>query len=134
MKRLSMLLGVSCLTFGCASAQVGGGHEADLRGHVLVAGPSVKAVVVGPAEFHAYSGFAGGAIYMVPAVAGTDHDCGSTSAGVTTLEPDRVRALRVEAGHVACLATMRTGSFELLWHGHHERAEPGTVVAVGSGR
>src|SRR5882724_316856 len=134
MRTLSKLLAISSLALGCASAPVGRSPAANLRGDVVGAGPSVKLVVVGPADIHAYSAFAGGAIYTVPAVSGSDRDCGSTRAGLTTLEPDRVHALRVEAGQVACLAIVKKGSFELMWHGHQDRADPVAVVAVGPRR
>ena len=130
MKTISKLLAISSLAFGCASAQVAGNPVANLRGHVAVAGPSVRAVVVGPADIHAYSAFAGGAIYTVPAVQGDDRDCGSARAGLTDLPADRVQALRVDAGRVACLATVKRGSFELLWHGHEPKTTPVAIAAV----
>ncbi len=120
----------SFASFGCASTQFGRNPVAALRGHIVVDGPSVKAVVVGPAEIHGYSAFAGGEIYTVPAVSGSDHDCGSARAGLTTLQADRVHAIRIEAGQVACLATVKRGSFEFLWHEHQPKAEPMSIAAV----
>ena len=131
MKTISKLLAISSLAFGCASAQVGRNPVADLRGDVVVAGPSVKAVVVGPADIHAYSAFAGGALYTVPAVSGSDHDCGSARGGLTALQADRVHALRIDAGRVACLATIKRGSFELLWHRHEEKAQQRAIASLG---
>jgi len=77
MRTLSKLLAISSLALGCASAPVGRSPAANLRGDVVGAGPSVRLVVVGPADIHAYSAFAGGAIYTVPAVSGSDrYDAG----------------------------------------------------------
>jgi hypothetical protein len=118
MKTISKLIAISSLAFGCATGQVGrnAGAVANVRGDVVVSGPTVKAVMVGPADIHAYAAYAGGAIYTVPAVSGGDADCAAARAGVTTLQADRVHAVRVESGQVACLATAGKGSFELLWH------------------
>src|SRR5262245_58875361 len=114
MNAISKLIALSALTFGCASTGVGRPPVANLRGDVVVRGASVKAVLVGPADIHAYSAYAGGTIYMAPAVSGSDSDCsaGHAAAGQATLEADRVHSLRVEAGQVACLATVKNGSFE----------------------
>lgn len=134
-RTIAKLLIISSLTaFGCASTQVGPNSVATLRGHIVVDGPSTKAVVVGPAEIHGYSAFAGGEIYTVPAVSGSDRDCGSARTGLTTLQADRVHAIRIEAGQVACLATVKRGSFEFLWHERQlngaSKTEPMSVAAV----
>jgi len=130
MKTISKLLLISSLAFGCASTQAGG-KVADLRGAVAVHGPSVKAVAVGPADIHAYSEFAGGTIYTAPVVTGGDDDCRVAGVGHTVLEADRVSAVRIEAGQVACLSTVKKGSFELLWHARESKAEP---MAIASAR
>ena len=131
MKTISMMLALSSIALGCASAQVGHTPVANLRGRVVVAGPSVKAVLVGPADIHAYSAYAGGAMYTVPAVSGGDRDCESARAGLVALRADRTQALRIEAGQLACLATVKRGGFELLWHGHEGGVEPQAVAVVG---
>ena len=131
MNTISKLIAISSLAFGCASAQVGRNATPDLRGAVVVKGPSVKAVVAGPVDIHAYSAFAGGTVYTVPAVAGGDADCQAAGAARTALDADRVHVVHVEAGQVACLATVKKGSFELLWHGHEQKTAP---IAVATAR
>ena len=91
------------------------------RGVVEITGRAVKAVTVGPATLHTYSGFAGGAIFVAGAVAGTDADCAAALASPatprpTTLVPDVVMRIQLGAGEVACLVTDTSGGFELLWH------------------
>jgi hypothetical protein len=79
MKTISnLLLLVSSLALGCASTQ-----GAVQRGDLIVHGPSVKAVVVGPTAIRAYSGFAGGSVYTAPAISGTDGDCQTAAAQAT---------------------------------------------------
>jgi hypothetical protein len=131
MNTISKIIAISSLAFGCASAQVGRNATPDLRGAVSVKGPSVKAVVAGPVDIHAYSAFAGGTIYTVPAVAGGDADCQAAGSGKTVLDADRVHVMHIEAGQVACLATVKKGSFELLWHGHEQ---PATAVEIATAR
>jgi hypothetical protein len=133
MNTIGKLLAISTLVFGCASTQVGQRGVTELRGRVVVAEPSVRAIVAGPADIHAYSEFAGGTLYTVPAVAGDSRDCASARRDLVVLDADRVRAFRVEPGSVACLATVTNRRFELLWHGHRPDVAPGTLVAV-SGR
>jgi len=133
MNTIGKLIAISSLAFGCASTQVGRGAVPNLRGDVIVRGPSVKAVVVGPADIHAYAAYAGGAIYTTRAVSGGDADCQAAGVGRTRLEADRVHVMRVEAGQVACLATETQGSFELLWHGHDQKDAP-VAVAAGASR
>jgi hypothetical protein len=130
MKTISMLIAVSSIALGCASAQAGRNPVANLRGQVVVAGPSVRAVLVGPADIHAYSAYAGGVMYTVPAVSGGDRDCESARAGLIALRGDHTQALRIEAGQVACLATVKRGSYELLWHGNEQRVEPQAIAVV----
>jgi hypothetical protein len=119
-KTISTLVMVSALTFGGAVAQAAdsGKGAAPVRGDVLVQGPSVKAVVMGPVAIHAYSEFLGGALYTARAVTGTDADCqaGAAEGARTGLLADRVVNFTVGAGQVACLATTTSRSFELMWH------------------
>jgi hypothetical protein len=106
---------------------VAGGSRADTseapaeRGVVEVTGRTVKAVTIGPATVHAYSGFAGGAIFVARASAGTDADCAAAlaspaAAHPTTLVADVVVRVQLGVGEVACLVTDTSGAFELLWH------------------
>jgi hypothetical protein len=97
---------------GIASAR-GANNE---RGIVEARGPVAKVVAAGPIALHAYSQFAGGALYTAPAVTGTDRDCQGSSAATTPVQADRVATFTVGEGQVACLETTTTGSFELLWH------------------
>ena len=91
------------------------------RGVVEVTGRAIKVVTVGPAILHSYSGFAGGAIFIVSARAGTDADCAAAlappaTARPITLVPDVVMRVELGVGDVACLVTETNRSFELLWH------------------
>ena len=52
--------------------------------------------------------------------------------GVTTLQADRVHAIRIEAGQVACLATVKRGGFEFLWHERQPKTESTTETACPS--
>jgi hypothetical protein len=74
--------------------------------------------VVGPTVIHAYSAFAGGALFTARSVTGTDADCqGATAQGARSgLPADSIVSFTVAAGQVACLATTTVRSFELLWH------------------
>jgi hypothetical protein len=120
-------LALSTLTAGCASSVT------ELRGRVTLAEPSVRALVTGPADIHAYSEFAGGVLYTVPSVAGDSRDCASARRDVVVLDADRVHSIRIQPGSVACLATVTNRRLELLWHGHRPAAAPATLVAA-SGR
>jgi hypothetical protein len=113
------------LVFSLASALIAAApeanaHAADKRGRVEVTGHAVKAVTVGPVLVHGYSGFSGGAIFVAPAVAGTDADCAAAVAGhaarPTPLVADHMAYVPVGAGQVACLVTDTPRPFELLWH------------------
>lgn len=126
-------LTLSILTVGCASSQIGSHSVTELRGGVTVTEPSVRALVTGPADIHAYSEFAGGVLYTVPAVAGDSRDCALARRDLLVLHADRVHSIRIEPGSVACLATVTNRRFELLWHGHRPEAAPATLVAA-SGR
>jgi hypothetical protein len=123
-KTISLIALVSALTtFGAASAHAN--DSAPTRGQVLVSGPSLKTVVVGPVAIHAYSAFSGGALYTVKAVSGTDADCrGKADGNRAELRADSVVNFTVAAGQVACLATSTTRSFELLWHAQKDAPVP----------
>jgi hypothetical protein len=121
----SALLIVSAFAFLSAASVVSAlAHPADTlvrRGAMAVKGRTVKAVTMGPAMLHGYSGFPGGAIFVVQAVSGTDADCAAALANGANVRPtpliaDRVAQVSVGAGQVACLATDTQRSFELLWH------------------
>jgi hypothetical protein len=125
-KTISILMLVSTLTLGGAAAHA---DEGDQRGQLLADGPSTKAVVIGPIAIHAYSGFSGGALYVAPALTGTDADCqGKANDGATTdLRADVVISFNVPAGQIACLATSR--KFELLWHARKDAPSPAATDA-----
>ncbi len=130
-KTISLFALVSALTFtASAHAQ---DRSAPTRGQVLVQGPSIKTVVVGPVAIHAYSAFSGGALYTVKAVSGTDADCHGKAEGTRAeLRADSTVNFTVGAGQVACLATSTTRSFELLWHAQKDAPVPapaGTLLA-----
>jgi hypothetical protein len=128
-KTLSTLMLLSIFTFGSAAARAA--DKAPQRGDVVVAGPSVKAVVTGPLAIHAYSGFSGGAMYAVTSVTGTDVDChGQAVEGTrTTLPADSVIDFRVAEGQVACLETTR--GFELLWHAQKDASASMMLARAG---
>jgi hypothetical protein len=130
---ISTLFFLSTLTFGCATAQLSGPGNVAVaeRGDVLVAGPSVKAVVVGPTAIRAYAAFSGGSMYTAPIVSGTDADCQAHAGdrARSDLRPDSVVTFTVGAGQVACLATTSKRSFELLWHTQKNAAAP-TRLAI----
>ena len=121
MKTVSLALALASTLFTfvpAARAETAAG--ADRRGAVEVQGHSVKAVTVGPAVVHGYSGFSGGSLFVAPVAAGTDADCAAALANAGArpmpLAADRVAHLSVGAGQVACLVTDTTRPFELLWH------------------
>jgi hypothetical protein len=130
MNPVSKLLFIALLGIGCASAQVGQSPITDMRGNLTVSGPAVKAIVVGPADLHAYAGFKGGEVYIAKAVAGRDADCAAPHAGATALEADRTMVVHVGAGQVACLANRNTRGLELLWHARAQKAEEITVATA----
>jgi hypothetical protein len=132
-KIISLLLVVSSLGLGCTGAQLARRPDSFQRGDVIVEGPVVKSIVAGPADIHAYSAFAGGALFVAPRVSGTDGDChaqpGRPRGATTTLEADRVAVLRIDASQVACLSTVKGGRFELLWHASEHKAAPVALAA-----
>ena len=133
MRTISLLLIVSSIGLGCTGAQLARRPDSLQRGAVIVEGPVVKTIVAGPADVHAYSAFAGGALFAAPRVSGTDSDCRGQASGAraaaTTLEADRVTVLRVGANEVVCLSTVKDGHFELLWHSS-EREAPALALAA----
>jgi hypothetical protein len=122
MKTITLALALASALFTFAphtSAHAAAG--ADRRGTVDVVGRTVRAVTTGPALLHGYSGFSGGTIFVVPAVAGTDADCAAALANSGGIRPvplaaDRVAHVTVGAGQLACLVTDTRRPFELLWH------------------
>ncbi|MEA2698750.1 MAG: hypothetical protein QOI66_3021 [Myxococcales bacterium] len=136
MKTISILFLLSSLTFGCASTRLASSTDAATarRGSVVVEKMSVKAVVAGPVDIHAYSAFAGGTLYLADAVTGTDRDCApaaTAGAGMDSgavLRADRIENVAVAEGKVACLATSGQRSIEVLWHAR-KGASPPPLVA-----
>jgi hypothetical protein len=122
MKTITLALALTSALFSFGphtSAHAAGG--ADRRGAMDVTGRTVRAVTTGPALLHGYSGFSGGAIFVTPAVAGTDADCSAALANSGNIHPmplaaDRVAHVTVGTGQVACLVTDTRRPFELLWH------------------
>jgi hypothetical protein len=128
---VAVALAVSLASIACSPVTATGAasepripEEAPLRGTVVTHGPTIKAVRAGPAVIHAFSAFAGGDLYTVPAATGTDADClrPRTSPKLVgqPIEADRRVVVSVGAGELACLSTATQGSFELLWHAHEE--------------
>jgi hypothetical protein len=120
-KIISLALAITSLVSAYApKSHAQGPAPMDRRGTVFAAGPTVKVVTAGPVVFHGYSGFPGGAIFLAPAVTGTDADCIATAGqGAlvrTALPVDRVAEISVGPGQVACLVTETKRPFELLWH------------------
>ena len=134
MNSLSKLLFISLLGIGCASAQVGQSPVADMRGNLAVTSHAEKAIVVGPADLHAYAGFKGGEVYTVPAVAGRDADCAAPHAGGRAIEADRTAVMHVGAGQVACVATTNARGLELVWHARAPKAEEIAVASATTTR
>jgi hypothetical protein len=133
MNPLSKLLFISFLGIGCASTQVGQSPVADMRGNLAVTGRAEKAIVVGPADLHAYTGFKGGEVYTVPAIAGRDADCAAPHAGGRAIEADRTMVLHVAAGQVACVATSNARGLEVVWHARASKADDKTgEIAVAA--
>jgi hypothetical protein len=119
MKTIALALALASALF--AHASKANAHAADKRGAIEVTGRAVKSVTVGPVLIHGYSGFSGGAIFVVPAVTGSDADCSAALANGGNIRPmplpaDRMAYVPVGAGQVACLVTDTRRPFELLWH------------------
>jgi len=118
----SLAIALSSVLFSFVpGARAGTSGATAQRGVVEVTGRAAKIVTVGPAILHSYSGFAGGAIFIVSANVGTDADCAAAlappaTAHPITLVPDVVITVQLGVGEVACLVTDTSGSFELLWH------------------
>jgi hypothetical protein len=133
MKTIPIPLLTSCFALCCAGPQVAANGQAS-RGAVYLGGPGQKAIVVGPAVIHVYSGFAGGEMYTVPAVSGADEDCRATGAATSPairLGADRVVPITVGNGEVACLATHTPHRFELLWHQQKDTTPPSSITVAG---
>lgn len=108
MKTVSLALALASTLFGFApAARAQTGTGADRRGAVEVRGHSVKAVTVGPAIVHGYSGFSGGALFVAPVADGSG------------------------PGQLACLVTDTQRPFELLWHAF---ATDGTPTLLASAK
>ena len=112
-RKLVGLVALAAATSGMSGLAAARGTE---RGSVATKGPAAKIVAVGPMTLHAYSGFAGGALYTAPAITRTDRDCQVPAAGAATVTAESITTFVVAEGQVACLATTTKGSFELLWH------------------
>ena len=127
----SALFIVSAFTFTSAFASA---KETDRRGEMVVRGETVKAFAAGPAVVRLYSMDHGGKFFTATAVTGTDADCAQApKEGQDLPKPiqvDRRNVLEVAAGDVACVATTRPRSFELLWHARATEAPASqTVIA-----
>ena len=121
MKSISLAVALISTLFAATPAAHAQSAHSTGRGAVQVRGRAVKAVTMGPVLVHGYSGFAGGALFVAPVVAGTDADCAAALANhadvrATTLIADRMAYIQVGAGQMACLVTETPRSFELLWH------------------
>lgn len=133
MKTIPIPLLTVCFNICCAGTHAIAPSQPS-RGAVHLGGPGQKAVVVGPAAIHVYSGFAGGVVYTVPAVAGADEDCrapGTAASAPMQLRADRVLPVAVGAGEVACLATDTPRNFELLWHLQKDTTAPPAITVAG---
>jgi hypothetical protein len=129
LNRLFVVLGLAGHLAGCATSPTLTG-----RGTVVSRTPGTRAIVAGPIDVHAYSGFGGGEIYLVNATAGSDSDCAGTPDHTPAMEVphDKVISVVVPAGRTACLRTRIDKGYELLWHAQAGREESGTMVAKAS--
>jgi hypothetical protein len=127
---LFVVLGLAGHLAGCATAPTLAG-----RGTVVSRTPGTRAIVEGPVDVHAYSGFGGGEIYLVNAVTGSDSDCAGTPGhGAAVAVPhDKVVSVAVPVGATACLRTSVDKGYELLWHAQAGRGS-GSLVANASNR
>jgi hypothetical protein len=139
MTTISKLCFVLLFAFGCATGQSARSTTGNVSqiGAVRVRGPSARAVVAGPLTIHAYSAFAGVAMYAAAVVAGTDSDCriATPTAGNrwARLEADRIVTFSVGKGQVACVEASSPGNFELLWHVPREPVLGPLVIARSDG-
>jgi hypothetical protein len=134
MKSITLALALASALFTFASKVEA--RPAEARGTVEVRGRAVKAVKTGPALIHGYSAFSGGALVVVPVVAGRDADCSAAVANhgglsTTTLVADQMAYVQVGAGQTVCLVTNTPRSFELLWHAF---ATEGTQTTLASAK
>jgi hypothetical protein len=107
---------------GCATSARGGAT----RGTVLASAPGTRAIVAGPTTMHAYAGFSGGEIFRAPAATGLDADCARVErrGAPVRLPVDRVVAVTVPAGEIACLRTEGARGYELVWHADPRESTP----------
>ena len=134
MKSITLALALASALFSFASKVEA--RPAEARGTVEVRGRAVKAVTTGPAIIHGYSAFSGGALVVVPVVAGTDADCAAAVANhgglpSTTLVADQMAYVQVGAGQTARLVTNTTRSFDLMCHAF---ATEGTQTYIASAK
>jgi hypothetical protein len=124
----------SAITTYTPSAKAQSPRDDDWRGTVVVRGKGLRAVTTGPAVVHAYSAFSGGAMFVVPSVAGSDADCvtafTSSTRPPSPLIADRVALISVGPGEIACLATDTERAFELLWHAFPVNSAPTLIADV----
>ena len=106
MTRMVLVSLVSSVFFGCATAPAPG--RAMEHGALVTYGPSVREIVRGPVTLRAYSGFAGGRVFVA-------RDCAATPSAGLPVKADQRLSVEVPAGSVACLATQNRRPFELLW-------------------
>jgi hypothetical protein len=113
---------------GCATSARGGAA----RGTVLASAPGTRAIVAGPVTMHAYAGFSGGEIYRAPAATGPDADCARVEGrgAAVPLPADRVVAVTVAAGEIACLRTEGARGYELVWHADARESTPRLAANV----
>ncbi len=125
---LLVVLGLAGHLAGCATSPTLAG-----RGTVFSSAPGTRAIVAGPVDVHAYSGFGGGEIYLVNASTGSDSDCAGTPAQTfaVSVPHDKVISVSVPVGRTACLRTRDVKGYELLWHARAGQ-ESGTLVSNGS--
>jgi len=131
--RLVAALGLAGQLAGCATSATS--LTPPGRGAVVINMPGTRAIVQGPIDVRAYSGFSGGEIYLVNSSIGSDSDCASPSdeTAAVSVPADKVISVAVPAGKTACLRTRVDRGYELLW-----RAEAGrdsdAMIAKTHGR
>jgi hypothetical protein len=125
LNRLLVVLGLAGHLAGCATSPT-----LAARGTVFNSAPGTRAIVAGPVDVHAYSGFGGGEIYLVNASTGSDSDCAGApiQAAAVTVPTDKVISLAVPVGRTACLRTRAAKGYELLWHARAGQ-ESGALLA-----
>jgi len=129
--RIAGIIALTLATFG--GSGLASARPAGERGTVVARGAANKMIAAGPVALHVYAQSSGGSVYQVPSVKGTDQDCSAGKGPMIPVRADRVATVSIEEGHVACLATATSGSFELLWHAVGHPA-PTTLVIANAGR